>query len=113
MVQRFAALTGRRGEQLLVAVQRESVCGWVHVRRMNTLESEPHAEIWGLVVDDGERSHGIGRDLLATAERWATGQGLSLVRVRSNVTRARAHAFYEREGYTIVKRQAVFEKRLP
>ena len=34
------------------------------------------------------------------------------VRVRSNVVRDRAHAFYEREGYRKVKVQQVFEKRV-
>jgi GNAT superfamily N-acetyltransferase len=109
---RFANLSGRRGEQMLVALQDARVCGWIHVRRVDSLESDAHAEIWGLVVDDRHRSQGVGRALLETAERWAADHGLSNVRVRSNVKRERAHAFYERAGYTVVKRQAVFDKRL-
>jgi GNAT superfamily N-acetyltransferase len=109
---RFAMLNGRRGEQMLVAVEDEAVWGWIHVRRVDSLESDPHAEVWGLVVDDRVRSQGIGRALLQVAERWAADHGLGTVRVRSNVVRERAHAFYERAGYAVVKRQAVFEKRL-
>jgi GNAT superfamily N-acetyltransferase len=109
---RFAALNGRRGEQLLVAVDDERICGWIHVRRVDSLESDAHAEIWGLVVDDRDRSQGIGRSLLETAERWATDHGLQTVRVRSNVVRERAHTFYARAGYRVVKQQSVFEKHL-
>jgi hypothetical protein len=32
--------------------------------------------------------------------------------VRSRVTRERAHQFYEREGYRLLKTSHVFEKRL-
>lgn len=109
---RFAALNGRRGEQMLVATNGEAVCGWIHVRRVDSLESDPHAEVWGLVVEDRHRSQGVGGTLLEFAERWAVDHGLSCMRVRSNVLRERAHAFYERAGYAVVKRQSVFEKRL-
>jgi hypothetical protein len=33
--------------------------------------------------------------------------------VRSNVTRERAHRFYEREGFRETKKQGVFERDLP
>lgn len=112
LTQRFARLNGRRGEYMLVAAHGDSVSGWIHVRRVDALESEPHAEVWGLVVDDQLRSRGVGRALLETAERWAAAQALPLVRIRSNVLREEAHAFYTRAGYSIVKRQSVFDKRL-
>lgn len=97
---------------MVVAVDDERICGWIHVRRVDSLESDAHAEIWGLVVDDRDRSQGIGRGLLETAERWAADHGLQTVRVRSNIVRERAHAFYARAGYTMVKQQSVFEKHL-
>lgn len=112
MATRFANLNGRRGEQMLVALHDDTVWGWVHVRRVDSLESDPHAEVWGLVVGDAVRSKGVGRALLETAERWASEHGLSRIRVRSNVTRERAQTFYERAGYGLTKRQSVFDKRL-
>lgn len=112
LTKRFATLNGRRGEQMLVAVHDEAVAGWIHVRRVDGLESDPRAEVWGLVVDDQVRSQGVGRALLEFAERWAAENGLECMRVRSNVLRERAHGFYERAGYAVVKQQSVFEKRL-
>jgi GNAT superfamily N-acetyltransferase len=46
------------------------------------------------------------------AERWARGTGCPSVTVRSNVLRTGAHAFYQRLGYRLVKKQKVFRKRL-
>lgn len=112
VARRFEALNRRPGEQMLVATEGEAVHGWVHVRRVDSLESDVQAEVWGLVVDARVRSKGVGRALLESAERWAVDHGLPRMRIRSNVVRDRAHAFYARAGYIIVKRQSVFEKRL-
>lgn len=86
--------------------------GWAHVTRMVWLEMDPHAEIGGLVVDADFRAHGIGSALLERAEAWALENGLSSLRVHSNVIRDRAHHFYEKAGYRIIKSQHVFEKLL-
>jgi hypothetical protein len=54
----------------------------------------------------------MGRELCRAAEEWARGCGVTRIRVRSNVIRERAHAFYLRDGYARVKTSAVFEKVL-
>lgn len=86
------------------------VVGWVHVCSRRLLESEPHAEIGGLVVDSGARGRGVGRALVHAAEQWARQQGLDAIRLRSNVIRSDAHAFYRRLGYEILKTQDCFVK---
>jgi hypothetical protein len=48
--------------------------------------------------------------LVAAAESWAARLGLSDVVVRSNVTRAESHPFYERLGYARTKTQHVYLK---
>ena len=53
-----------------------------------------------------------GMTLLEAAEAWALEGGVSLIRVSSNVARERAHAFYIREGYGIIKTSHQFSKRL-
>jgi len=89
-----------------------AVLGWTHVFVAYRIESEPFAEIGGLVVDESHRNRGIGRILLEEAEKWAAASGVSTLRVRSNMIRRDAHRFYERAGYSCSKTQGVFDKRL-
>lgn len=96
----------------IAELESGAVVGWVHVTRTTWLEIDPFAEIGGLVVDAAHRSQGIGKALLDKAEAWALENGLSRLRVRSNVIRSRAHHFYEEAGYFIIKSQHVFEKKL-
>ncbi|HEX6773964.1 MAG TPA: GNAT family N-acetyltransferase [Acidobacteriaceae bacterium] len=108
-MQRIAADANRA---VLVACVDGAVVGWVDLSLEYHLQSEPVALIGGLVVADGARGQGIGRELCRAAEEWARGAGMTLIRVRSNVIRERAHAFYLRDGYARVKTSAVFEKVL-
>jgi GNAT superfamily N-acetyltransferase len=88
------------------------VVGWVGVYVFRSVETDPYAEISGLVVDEKVRSRGIGRVLLQAAEEWALGQGCDEIAVHSNVIRKRAHAFYEQNGYRLRKTQAALHKGL-
>ena len=112
MTSRLAAILRRDDMAAFVADVDGSVAGWLHMFGCERLESEPSAEIGGLVVADGHRGVGIGAQLIAAGERWARDRGYQLVRVRSNVIREDAHRFYERAGYAREKRQAVFAKFL-
>ncbi len=86
--------------------------GWIHVQTVHGIESDPHAEVGGLVVDEAARRRGVGRALMAAVERWAAAQGLREVALRSNVIRDDAHAFYRGLGYDCPKTQHRFRKRL-
>ena len=88
------------------------VVGWVHVAVGSTLESDPQAEIQGLVVEERVRGKGIGRRLMEEAEAWARDEGVPGIRLRSNVVREAAHAFYQHLGYRITKTQHTFVKEL-
>ena len=95
----------------LVALRETEVTGWVDVAARRTLDSEPYAEIVGLVVD--EQYRGAHREqLVAAGVEWARERGIAEVRVRSNVVRLRAHRFYERLGFATRKSQKVFVKAL-
>ena len=109
--ERLAHLAGApEAHAVLVSVDGEdAVSGWVHVSVERTVESEPYAEIRGLVVDEGSRGRGLGEALVGAAVAWSGGRGLRRVRVRSNVVRERTHAFYLRLGFTVKKTQAVFD----
>ena len=97
---------------IYVAVLNTELLGWIHLFGTLRLESDPFAEIGGLVVSSEHRSKGIGAMLVLTAEKWAIENGFSKIRVRSRIERTDARRFYERGGYTVKKSQNVFEKSL-
>jgi GNAT superfamily N-acetyltransferase len=102
-----------RRQEIFVAVNHEgTVLAWIQVSEARSLESEPRAEITGLVVDSRHRGAGTGRLLVEQGEAWARARGFEAIGVRSNVMRERAHVFYERLGYAVVKSQKVFRKPL-
>ncbi len=88
------------------------VIGWVHACVRRLVESNPCAEIGGLMVDAGFRGSGVGRVLMEHAEDWARSKGLEAVYLRSNVIRKDAHRFYEGLGYRQIKTQHAFLKML-
>jgi len=88
------------------------VIGWGHVSVNHLIENDVRAELNGLVVAEGQRSLGAGQRILEQAEKWARQQGCRALNLRSNVIRARAHQFYERQGYEHYKTQKAFRKAL-
>ena len=110
---RLARLRSSADDAVFVADDDRVVVGWIHGTVRALLESDPYVEIGGLVVDQRRRRAGIGRLLMLEAERWAMTRGCTRVRLRSNITRTAAHAFYQRLGYRIAKTQYAFDKPLP
>ena len=109
---RLRELSASDDQALLVAESEGRAVAWIQTEVSRVFEALRQAEICGLVVDEGFRSSGIGRRLVEEAERWARARGCRVIRVRSNVIRERAHAFYRRAGYVQIKTQRVFEKPL-
>jgi GNAT superfamily N-acetyltransferase len=112
IARRFSRIDGRDDQALFVADEGDAVAGWMHVGAHPYLESDESAEILGLVVAEGQRSRGIGAALVSAAERWAVEHGCQVIRVRSRITRDRAHAFYERGGFERIKTQHCFQKMI-
>ncbi len=106
-------LDRRSDRAAFVAELNAEVVGWVEVSLVHHLQSDPFGLIGGLVVRDGLRGGGIGRQLCQQAERWTLQQGISQIRVTSRSTREAAHRFYLRDGYRQVKVSMVFQKTLP
>lgn len=86
------------------------IAGWIGVYLFRSVEMDKFAEISGLIVAEEHRSRGIGKVLLDAAEEWARGRGCALISVHSNVTRERAHHFYQINGYALYKTQQLFCK---
>jgi GNAT superfamily N-acetyltransferase len=110
---RLQLILGRPDHAVYVAeVPPGVVVGWVHVYGYLLLETELQAAIGGLIVDKAYRQRGIGKRLMAPTEQWARKQGFTAVRLRSNLIREEAHAFYKRIGYTVQKTPLLFVKKL-
>ncbi|MBK9071799.1 MAG: GNAT family N-acetyltransferase [Myxococcales bacterium] len=106
---RFARIVENAAQALFVAAIDGRVAGWIHIHPQWLLESEPYAEIGGLVVSKDARRRGAGRALVLEAQRWARTQGLARLRVRSNINRQEAHQFYPALGFAWVKTQHNYE----
>ena len=109
---RLAGMKHSNEHVVFVAQLGAEIVGWLAVFVYRVVEADARAEISGLVVDERYRSQQIGLHLLARAEQWAREKGCHAIGLRSNVIRARAHAFYERHGYTHTKTQKSFRKDL-
>jgi GNAT superfamily N-acetyltransferase len=105
-------LVEHEDEVVLCAKRAGRPVGLVHVTRRRPLHGVAIAEIEALVVDEALRGQGTGAGLMAAAERWAARRGLEKLRVRSQLARTRAHAFYRRLGYQVSKTQHVFVRAL-
>jgi GNAT superfamily N-acetyltransferase len=69
--------------------------------------------ITSLVVSPGYRQRGIGRLLVAAAEKFAWARGCSRIEVTSGDHRPDAHAFYEHLGYQLDCRRFIKHDRNP
>lgn len=90
----------------LVAVSGENVCGVIVIHFIVPVHEEG---LWGmisaLVIDESYRGEGIGQKLLAEAELVAQGKMCTQIELSSSKARIQAHKFYERHGYTEVRKR--------
>ena len=93
-------------------LRKGQIAGWIGAYLFRSVETGCWAEVNGLIVDQRMRCRGIGKALLNAAETWARSVGCQRISVRSNITRDRAHRFYEDNGYGHVKTQKEFHKGL-
>ena len=109
---RLARLLARPDQAVFVAEEGGELLGWIHVQEFLSLASDPAGLVTGLVVDPAARRRGLGRGLIGAAEDWSRARGLTSSRLRARVARKEAHAFYQRLGYTLAKKQLQFRKPL-
>jgi ribosomal protein S18 acetylase RimI-like enzyme len=62
----------------------------------------------GLAVLPAYRGRGVGTGLIAALEAWATGQGLSVIRLEVVDTNPRAEKLYRHIGFEAVREQTVW-----
>jgi len=69
-------------------------------------------EIAELLVAEDARSRGVGQALLDHVEAVARENGIAEIKLSSQTFRNRAHAFYERAGYSNFKTSKFYSKTL-
>ncbi|MGD9331012.1 MAG: GNAT family N-acetyltransferase [Desulfobacterales bacterium] len=98
---------------VLVAVAPDGrLAGCLQAQISRRLAEGQYGEIASLVVDDAQRSRGIGARLVKAALNWLQASGIARLRVRCNTQRTRAHRFYERLNFHLTKTQKVFDMNI-
>ncbi|HDX8345304.1 TPA: GNAT family N-acetyltransferase [Aeromonas dhakensis] len=95
------------GRLFCVAEQEGAVAGFLTARidineTIPFLSKEPICRIGTLVVDEGQRSRGIGKALIAHCDEWGKAQGASQLRLEVMAFNERAKALYERLGFKML-----------
>ncbi|MDP6709474.1 MAG: GNAT family N-acetyltransferase [Alphaproteobacteria bacterium] len=109
---KFDAVQGADGHALFVAEIDDRIVALMHVFARPALEKPLEAIVQALVVDDACRGCGVGRRMMAVAERWAVDRGYRSLSLSSQVDRDDAHAFYQALGYGISSTAHTLRKRI-
>jgi len=110
---RLTLILSKPDHIVFVAKQENQVIGWVHAFIAYRVESDDFVEIGGLVVDKTKQNKGIGSALVNQVHQWSKELNMTQVRVRCNVIREKAHRFYLKNGFSLNKKQKVFNFYLP
>jgi GNAT superfamily N-acetyltransferase len=96
----LAGLASQPGTKILVADDDGAVLGLLCFSIIPLLHvSGGLGRISALVVDSQLRGQGVGRRLVAEAEKFAWNNGCARIEITSGDHRLDAHAFYEAIGY--------------
>jgi ribosomal protein S18 acetylase RimI-like enzyme len=83
-----------------VAVRDGKVCGMIGTLTYPSFEhNDPSGRILALVILRTMRRHGIGRALIATAEKDFAQRGIRRIALNTRLAREDTHKFYESLGY--------------
>jgi GNAT superfamily N-acetyltransferase len=93
------AILAEAGGRLLLATRGEAIVGLAALDRTRHLHRPPDGRLTALVVADSERSQGVGKRLLESAEAVFLEWGCARAELSSGESRADAHRFYLREAY--------------
>lgn len=86
--------------QVLVAEHEGAVLGFIAVHAMPRFEHDDRiVRILALVVDAGARERGVGRALMAEAERIGSELGAAFIEITAGHHRPEARRLYESAGY--------------
>ncbi|MEU9572119.1 GNAT family N-acetyltransferase [Streptomyces massasporeus] len=95
-------LSADPNQRLVVAVREGRVVGTLQLTIVPGLSRRgaTRSIVEGVRIHADERGSGLGTELIEWAIEVSRGQGCQLVQLTSDKTRADAHRFYERLGFT-------------
>jgi ribosomal protein S18 acetylase RimI-like enzyme len=100
MEARLKLILSNPAYKTFVAIMDGCVCGMIGTLTYPSYEhNNPGARILALVTLSAVRRRGIGRALIATAEKDLAQRGIRRVALDTRLTREDAHKFYESLGY--------------
>ena len=100
MQTRLLAIAADERYRTFVAVRDSSVCGMIGTATNPSYEhNDPGGRILALATLGTMRRCGIGRALIATAEKDFAQRGIKRVALNTQFAREDAHQFYESLGY--------------
>lgn len=106
--ERLAKLAGDTGHRVWVFVDQGTVVGVAHAFVRPALEKPCELVVQSIAVDPTRRNAGIGRALMAEAERWARAQGFASIALHTR----NAAPFYRKLGYDEIAAPALMRKIL-
>lgn len=98
----FAEMQRQASNTLVVGTREGRIVATYQITILHglSMQAARRAQIEAVRVVADLRSHGIGAELMADAEARARAAGCRLMQLTTNKARARAHAFYDRLGFT-------------
>jgi ribosomal protein S18 acetylase RimI-like enzyme len=100
METRLKSILSNAAYKTFVAIMDGHVCGMIGTVAYPSYEhNDPGGRILALVTLNAARRRGIGRALIAAAEKDFVQRGIKRVALNTQLTREDAHKFYESLGY--------------
>jgi len=97
---------------IAAANEENKIVGWVQLEISNFIFSDKACNILGVFIDKNYRGNQIGRKLIEKAQEWARAKGCITFRISSDITRIDSHAFYKHMGFTHIKTEQIFGRRV-
>ena len=97
---------------IYVLLKDDQMIGWIHGIYSLRVESDPFVEIGGLIVDKDHRRQGFGKFLIDKIVEWSLSRNCHTIRVRCNIIRKEANAFYGSMGFSEIKQQKVYDMKV-
>jgi GNAT superfamily N-acetyltransferase len=94
-----AQAAGQPGHAMFVAEVGSHIAGLVSVAEHKHFTGQADAYVGELITAAGLERRGIGRQLMAAAERWAAERGLTRLTLQTGAANQKARAFYSALGY--------------